>query len=285
MLFTFAGGTGHFLPTLPIARAASARGHQIVYGAQPMMLGNVEAAGFSAIDSGGPTMLSPSERRPLLPVDRAAEELVIRHSFAGRTAQERAGRLLDIASQWKPDVIIRDEVDFGAAVAAERLGIPHVSIIVLAAGGLVRADLVAEPLDALRAEHELAPDPDLAMLHRHLTIAPVPRSYRSPSDPLRTAAHHVRPDVLDGRSPAADRPSTVTDWLAEHSDRPTVYFTLGTIFHQKSGELLTRVVTALAGLTANVIVTCGNEIDPAELGGQPSPYRAIRTAEIHPAAV
>jgi len=106
---------------------------------------------------------------------------VIREVFAGRTARERAARLLDVYDSWQPDVIVRDEVDFGAAVAADRLGIPHASIVVLAAGGLIRADLVAEPLDALRAEHGLRADPKLEMLHRHLTLVPVPPTFRTPS--------------------------------------------------------------------------------------------------------
>ena len=69
-----------------------------------------------------------------------------------------ASRLLDVIDQWRPDVLVRDEGDF---VAAERRGIPHASIVVLAAGGLIRPDLLAEPLNALRADHGLPADPNL----------------------------------------------------------------------------------------------------------------------------
>ena len=112
------------------------------------MLSTVEAEGFPAIGSGGHTLTDPSLRGPLLPVDRGHEERVIRDVFAGIVARERAARLLEVYGRWRPDVVVRDEVDFGAAVAAERLGIPHASIVVLAAGGLIRPDLVGEPLDA-----------------------------------------------------------------------------------------------------------------------------------------
>jgi hypothetical protein len=37
-------------------------------------------------------------------------------------------------------------MDFGAAVVAEHLSIPHASVLVIAAGGFVRPDLVAETL-------------------------------------------------------------------------------------------------------------------------------------------
>ncbi len=272
LLFTFTGGNGHFLPTLSIAQAAAARGHQIAFSCQSAMLGTVEAAGFPAIDSGGRTLADPTMRGPLLPVDRAVEERVIRDTFAGRTARERAARLLTVAGDCRPDVIVRDEVDFGAAVAAERLRIPHVSVVVLAAGGMIRPDLVAEPLDALRAAHGLAADPQAAMLHRYLTVVPVPPSYRTPADPLPPTAMHIRPSVLDPAvATAAPDPawSDAARRLDAHTGRPTVYFTLGTVFHQESGDLFTRALAGLRALDANIIVTVGREIDPAELGEQP----------------
>ncbi len=184
-----------------------------------------------------------------------------------------------MSDSWRPDVIVRDEVDFGAAVAAERLGIPHASIVVLAAGGLIRPDLVAEPLDALRAEHGLPADPKLEMLHRYLTVVPVPPTYRDPRDPLPATARHIHPAMLDSTPIAAQHNASSTlalDWLHERSGRPTAYFTLGTVFHQESGDLFSRVVAGLSELDANIIVTVGREIDPAELGDQPANVRVDR---------
>lgn len=42
--------------------------------------------------------------------------------------------------------------------------------------------------------------------------------------------------------------------------------TLGTVFHQESGDLFTRVLAGLGDRGVNVVVTVGREIDPAELG-------------------
>src|SRR5664279_3449764 len=137
ILLTFTGGSGHFLPAVPVARAALAQGHEVLFSCQQATLESVTAAGFQALDSDGRTITSPDFRGPLLPADRAHEANVIRAVFADRIACERAARLITIATNWAPDVIVRDEVDFGAAVAAERLGLPHVCVIVLAAGGLI----------------------------------------------------------------------------------------------------------------------------------------------------
>ncbi|MDT0263951.1 glycosyltransferase [Jatrophihabitans lederbergiae] len=266
-LFTFAGGNGHFLPTLPIARELAARGHQVRYACQELMVRTVEAEGLIAIASGGRTLLDPSARRPLVTLDRNAEEQAVRGTFAGRIATERAGRVREIAGHWKPDAIIRDELDFGAAVAAEALEIPHAGVTVLAAGGMIRAALVADPLTALRAQYGLGADPALSMLHRYLTLTPVPPSYRDPTDPLPSTAHHLRPAVLEAVGDTGPAPP---------GDRPTVYFTLGTIFHQESGDLFGRVLAGLRDLAADVIVTVGRELDPRELGEQPAHVRVER---------
>ena len=169
LLFTCTGGSGHFLPAIPIARAAVARGNTVAFSAQEMMLGAVEAAGF--------------------------------------------------------------------------------------------------------------PAPQLEMLHRYLTLVPVPPTYRTPGDPLPATARHIRPAVLDSTPMPAQHDASgtlVLDWLHERSGRPTVYFTLGTVFHQESGDLFSRVVAGLRELDANIIVTVGREIDPAELGHQPANVRVDR---------
>ena len=47
-------------------------------------------------------------------------------------------------------------------------------MIVLAAGGFVRPEVVGAPLAVLRGEYGLEPDDVVGMLHRYLTIVPVP---------------------------------------------------------------------------------------------------------------
>ena len=59
------------------------------------------------------------------------------------------------------------------------------------------------------------------------------------------------------------------DWLEARPGRPAIYVTLGTIFHQESGDLFPRILAGLTGLDANIVVTVGREIDPTELGPQP----------------
>lgn len=270
VLFSFAGGSGHFLPLVPLARAVRAAGHDVAFAGQPAMTAAVEAAGFTAFATGGETLRTAPVRTPLLAYNAAQEDRAVRDGFAGRTARARAAALLELCGRWGPDLLVCDELDFGAMVAAERLGLPHASVLVIAAGALVRPELVRAPLDALRAEHGLDPDPELAMLRRHLVLSPLPPAFRDPAFPLPATARPIRPATGEG---GAGAPA----WLdALPADRPVVYATLGTVFHLESGDLLERMVAGLRDLPVSLMVTTGREIDPASLGPQPAHVRIER---------
>ena len=271
VLFSFVGGTGHFLPTVPIAKAVVARGHQVIYTCQTRMLHVVDRTGFGAVDSGGLTLTDPTPRLPRVAVDPAAEVAVVREVFAGSVARERAPRVLELARRWSADVLIRDETDFGAAVAAERLGRPHVPVTVLAAGGMTGPGGLDQPMDDLRRVFELPPANGAAFLDRYLVLSPLMPSFRDTDFPLPDTAFPLRPGILDEPG-AADDPAVrrTAAWLATRPAWPLVYVTLGTVFHQESGDLFHRVLAGLAELPTNVLVTVGREIHPSELGDPPA---------------
>ena len=225
----------------------------------------VAQAGFSAFDTGGPTLLVTTERTPLLEYDLTREHRAIRDNFAGRTARVRATNVRQLCGSWHPDVVVCDEMDFGALVAADGFGIPYASVISIGSGAFVWPQLVGEPLNTLRGEHGLPPDPELSMLHRYLVVSPFPPSFRDPANPLPSNAHSIR-------TVAADRAAGDDDvsWLARRAARPLVYFTLGTIFNLESGDLFERALAGLRVLPMDVVVTVGRELDPKVLGPQPS---------------
>jgi UDP:flavonoid glycosyltransferase YjiC (YdhE family) len=264
ILFTFAGGNGHLQPLLPIAHAAETAGHTVAFAGQPALAGMVSDAGHRFFPTGGDTF-GARERRPLLELDAEREQRDLREGFARRTAPERAGLINAVCAEWKPDLLVCEEVDFGGVVVAESLGLPHASVQVTAAGSLVRKETVAEPLNDLRADYGLAPDPELEMLGRHLVLSPFPPSFRDPGFPLPATAHSIRTHL------AGPATSEVTPrWLDDLTDVPTVYFTLGTVFNTESGDLFPRVLNGLRELPVNLVVTVGPHIDPAEFGPQPA---------------
>lgn len=269
ILFSFAGGSGHLEPLVPIARAARAAGHTVAIAGRANLMGAVAAAGFDAYSTGG-RLTDDDVRVELRPVDAEREDRDLREGFADRLARARATAVGELARTWRPDVLVCDETDFGAMIAAEVLGLPYASVVVIAAGSFVRPQVVGERLQEVRAAFGLAPDPELVMLRRHLVLAPVPASFRDPGWPLPPTAHVIRPDPSGLAGQAAAPP-----WAAELTG-PTVYFTLGTVFNVESGDLFGRVLAGLRELPVNLVVTVGRQIDPAELGPQPPRVRVER---------
>jgi UDP:flavonoid glycosyltransferase YjiC (YdhE family) len=264
-LFTFAGGSGHAYPLLPIASAARAAGHTVAFASGMSTTPEVEARGYTMLGKSVIASDIPQTITPLVELDMERQYRVLRDHFAGRWARFQATRVLELSAEWQPDLIVCDEVDFGSMIAAERLGLPHATVLVIAAGSFVRADVVADTLDTLRAEHGLPPDPSLAMPSRHLVLSPFPPSFRDPAYPLPPTAFSIRPE--------AAAPADAPPWLAGLSDKPLVYFTLGTVFNTESGDLFSRVLVGLRELPVNVIVTVGTQVDPQTFGPQPDNIR------------
>ncbi|MCS7479599.1 glycosyltransferase [Umezawaea endophytica] len=266
VLVSFVGGNGHFQPMVPLARAAVAAGHVVACTGALSVVPMVQAAGFTAFATGPDFGSSTTERSPLLPVDRDREEQDVREGFARRAAPERAAELLELIARWRPDVVVCDEVDFGAMIAAERSGVPYVPVLVIASGSFLRPDVVVEPLEELRAAHGLPADPAMTMLSPGLVLSPFPPSFRHPGFPLPSTAFSFRA--------AGDGPPPVP--IAVPPAVPTVYFTLGTIFNTESGDLFTRVLDGLEDLPVHLVVTVGGRIDPAEFGPRPPHVRIER---------
>ena len=259
ILFAFTGGRGHVEPLLPPAEAARAAGHAVAFAGRPSILTVVEERGFEAFPAEPPR--KPPQRIPLQELDPEREARDFRDGFADRLAHQRAPLVAALCEEWRPDVVVCDETDFGAMVAAESMSVPYASVVTIAAGTFARPELIAEPLGRLRAEHGLQPDPALAFLSRHLVLAPFPPSYRDPASPLPPTARCFRPF-----DPPPER----------HDETTTVYFTLGTVFNLESGDLFMRVLTGLQELPVEVVATVGAEIDPAELGPLPPHVRVER---------
>ena len=271
ILFTFAGGTGHFQPLRSTAAAMATAGHEIAFGAQAAMLPAIAEAGFHGFDTGGATIRAAATRAPLAAVDMAREYRSVSAGYAGRIARQRATAIFDRALSWRPDMLVCDELDFGAMIAAERLSIPYAVMLVIASGQLVRPEQLIEPLNELRAEQGLPRDLTLAMLYRYLVLVPFPDSFREPSYPLPVTAHAFRPATISLLDAAARRP--------DPNGRPLLYVTLGTIFNVESGDLFKRLLDGLRDLPVDIVATVGPQIDPAELGSQPANIRVERFIE------
>jgi UDP:flavonoid glycosyltransferase YjiC (YdhE family) len=257
VLFTFVGGRGHFEPLAPIARAAAAAGHDVAF-ASGSLIPVVEAAGFTGFTVA--PLRPPPPRRPLQGVDTEQELRMLRERWFGSAVRERVQAIVELSAGWRPDVLVCDEADLGSMVAAERLGLPYAAVLEGASGSLITPALVAEALDAQREQLGIAPGAGAP-----LVLSPFPPTLRDPAVPLPTGTLSLRPSLGAGPVP---------DWLSPLSG--AVLFTLGTVFNVEAGDLYTRVLAGLRELGRDVIVTVGDELDPAELGPQPADVHVAR---------
>jgi hypothetical protein len=60
-----------------------------------------------------------------IPEGRPQAMFLMREVFAGRAARAMVPNLLALCGRYAPDLVVREQVEFGGFVAAERLGIPH----------------------------------------------------------------------------------------------------------------------------------------------------------------
>lgn len=131
VLFTVRSGLGHLHPLAPIAHAVEAAGHEVLFAASHSVVRAVEQVGFRCHSAGNDVGGKDVER--LIPAlkgtggkERAA--LYWRYVFAEHSPRALIPALLALASSWRPDVIVRDDTEFGGCIVAECLGIPHAAV-------------------------------------------------------------------------------------------------------------------------------------------------------------
>jgi len=192
-----------------------------------------------------------TSRLPLVHVDREGERRVLAEHFIAQYARERSETLLPVLERADATLVVADSVDVGAVVAAERAGVPSVTVEVLVAGTMAVPAVVGDAWSAVRVAAGLSADPTLARYGGDLALVPAPCSFRDPACPPVGEHRFVRPAVLDRASPRL--PSR------------RVYITLGTIFNLESGDLLERLIIAAGTLDAEVIMTTGPYLDLSHL--------------------
>jgi UDP:flavonoid glycosyltransferase YjiC (YdhE family) len=119
ILFAAAGGHGHLQPLLPLAEHAAGAGHQVLLTGAAALAPHVTRRGL-AYAASGPDLHPISA--PLAVHDVEQERRAIGDYFVAVLGRARAADLLGLCRSWRPDVVVRDEVDFGAVIAAESSG-------------------------------------------------------------------------------------------------------------------------------------------------------------------
>lgn len=280
ILFTTLAGLGHFHPLVPLARAASAEGHEVLFACPRSLSERVRTSGFSVVATLEDTDPRPDRetmqvmaRISQLPAGGLGNAVMLSDNFIGIKARRALPEVMALCRRWQPDIVVREEFELSGAVAAEALNIPHAAVQVgyyynfadMAKG---YPNLITQ-VNRLRASCGLPPDPDLKMLSRYLVLSWEPPSYLDPAAGAVTTLHCLQLPLFD--TSAADA-KTLPEWLSEPFKRPLVYLTLGSEAANMPGMFPATYEVILGGLRnqdGTVIVTIGERNDPAALGPQP----------------
>ena len=267
VLCTCLPGSGHFLPMLPLARALVDAGHEVAFATAGEFGPSIEKHGFAAFPAGIslPRQLEEAGRRyaeaGLAPSPERFESFVPR-MLAGVAAPPRARDLLPIFDEWRPDVLVHDETELGGPVAAARFGVPYADQSVGILRPLAMARLAGQVLEPLCDEMGVEAGP-FGGLFRWLYLDVCPPSLQTGEIGQVAVAHRAH-NLSDARPGDGELPP----WMGSLADRPTVYVSLGTIFNRDK-RVFEAILGGLADEALNVIVTVGNNNDPADLGPQP----------------
>jgi len=260
---------GHLHPVVPLARALAAAGHDVVLASSASFSSQLAATGLRWLSAGIDWLESePQAAFPDITQYRglAGKQFILGEIFSGRTAAPMAWDLLASAEGWRPDLVIREPWEFGGALLAAKLGIP---CVVHGVGRWLNAvevrDAGSVHLQSAAATFGIDRSAALDWVDGDLYLDPCPPALDVPT--VRPKPPHclvVRPVPWDTSHHAQDRVS----W-PRPGGRRLIYVGLGTVMNRRPG-VLDAIVADVQRLDADVVVTTGPGIDPAELGALPA---------------
>jgi UDP:flavonoid glycosyltransferase YjiC (YdhE family) len=267
-LFTVQPLFGHFHAMVPLALALKDHGHEVAFATGPSFASTVQHVSFQHFPGGLDLNGEPKGVFETLP----AWEIVTAkypavgpqqvYGFIQALGPCMADDVSALLKTWRPDVIVRDPLEFGGYIAAEQYGLPHATITW--AIYINPKLLCPEALLELRQRYALPNDPELNTLDRYLVLNFLPPAWTLPMAPFPPVTHRFCAPPFDVSS-ADDR---LPEWISTLPDRPTIYATLGTTFNQ-SPATFQAILTALSTEDLNAIITVGRSMDPTQF--QPLP--------------
>ncbi len=257
ILFTTTRGMGHLTPLLPYARRLSARGHDVRFASVVELRDRLEREGFGHFALDGPVreQIAPILMRAKHLSPTQASALNIAEIFVGAYAGTALPAMEEVLRTWRPDVLVRESLEYSGLIAALSMNVPHAQVLVYSVHW-ESAFLLPWAIPALQ---HLCQTAGVAC-----NIGPVLRS---------ETAFSAFPEAIDGD--AADRGLPLIR-VASEPDRsmssagspwtlpdgaPLVYMTFGSMVAglRAAKYIFRTAVRAVRGLPVHVLVTTGSD--------------------------
>ncbi len=254
------GGSGHLNPLLPFLAGAQRRGDETLVVGPPALRELVELAGYAFRAGGEPPDADVAAIRERLPaaLPREASLLANRELFGRLATTAMLAAMERTCVEWRPDLVLREQVEYASAVLGRRLGIRTAQVAISLAevetGSITAAAPVLEAHQSGLVA-DLRASPYLTRLPASLDPSPFPATVRFHE--LATGSARPLGDWWDG------------------SQAPLVYMTFGTVLGHMSiaAGIYRAALEAVEGMNARVLLTVGRSFDPATLGPIPDNVR------------
>ncbi|GHE15397.1 glycosyl transferase [Streptomyces alanosinicus] len=230
VLFTTLGSPSHGRAQLPLARAFAAAGHDVHVATTPPLVPVFEQDGIRVTACVGefsprafitPELLEQASR--LHPDSEAPQDTlgrVMPLAMSGPMARNLLERILPVAREFRPDLILRDGMDLSSCLIAELLGVPQLPTP-SGAGNVVDPAEILPGLNAVRRERGLPAQDDPLSIIPHGRIDYVPAAF--------SFARYLPPSWSYRQAAAVDHWPVLPQWIVRlPTDRPLVFAALGT---------------------------------------------------------
>lgn len=259
---------GHHNPTFPVVKELVKRGHTVRYYSFETFREKVEATGaiYYSCDAFLPEISKEEEQRG----NHSVTEMTI---LDLKTTAAMDGFLKEQVEEFKPDVIVSDSVCFWGKLIARKYHIPLVISTTTFAFNKVSSSYMkssfAEMKDLIlgtkRVKAELKALEQYGYYEKSVinlvrndnfsdTVVYATKKYQPCSKTFSGHYAFVGPSVFSSHP------------LRKEHERPLVYISLGTVVNDKP-DFYKNCVEALSHEDVDVIIACGQYVDPAPLNG------------------
>jgi MGT family glycosyltransferase len=260
VLFVVPPLTGHVNPTVSVARALEARGHEVAWVAHPGTVRKLlpDGARIFPLPEAAPAELVGAVTERARAVRGAAALKFLWEDFLVPLARSMLPGIDAAVTEFAPAVMAVDQQAVAGGLVARRRGLPWATLSTTSAG--VTDPLAALPqvkrwlgdlLAGLERDAGLEPT-DAGELSPHLVIAFTTDAMVGPLDRFPTHYKFVGPSI-------SDRPES-TPFPFDQLRRPCVLVSMGTVNADASGRFYATALDALRGEPVQAVLAAPPEL-------------------------
>ncbi len=273
VLVTATPGTGHVFPMLPLAAALRRAGHDLLWAIAEDGVEEVRRHGYAVAVAGmnlDERRASLESRLPQIMSDppRARRGQLFSGLFARGAAPKMIRELVPVLDSFRPELVIHEMAELGAAPHAVARGIPHATVAF--SGGLPSAAITAveDALIPIWASLGLSA-PSMSDVAGDVYFHPFPASMGQNSNIAQVRL--MRPAELEERN------VLVPSWVASFGrERRGVYVTAGTTPIVATLAPWRAIFASLKRIDVDALATIGPKLPIEDLGPLPSNVRVER---------